>query len=196
MILHDAVTKLQEHADTIGIDDCDLLYQAKPENERCQFAAGEPMAVEFGGRISEITTSEPFTARMRLENMYGAPLKSPKTRAAAMGALNSAAAFLMLVRKTGPCNSVFAEDCLAELAAHCKGKQVYIIGNDIAGIPQTLTADEAELVLINGEAFLDDAGLEEIAEVLEMNKEILLVGPNCHGLAALLHLPTWCPYGT
>ncbi|HJJ32165.1 MAG TPA: hypothetical protein O0X25_01635 [Methanocorpusculum sp.] len=196
MILHDAVTKLREHADTMGIDDCDLLYQEKPENERCQFSSGEPMAVEFGGRISEITTPEPFTAKMHLENMYGAPLKSPKTRAAAMGALNSTAAFLMLVRKTGPCNSVFAEDCLAELVAHCNGKRVYIIGKDIAGIHQTLTADEANLVLINGEAFLEDTTLEEIAEVLEMNKEILLVGPNCHGIAALLHLPIWCPYGT
>ncbi|HJJ47068.1 MAG TPA: hypothetical protein O0X32_02310 [Methanocorpusculum sp.] len=180
----------------MGMDDCDLLYQSKPENERCQFATGEPMTTEFGGRISEITTPESFTAKMHLENMYDAPLKSPKTRAAAMGALNSVAAFLMLVRKTGPCNSIFTDDCLSELVAHCKKKQVYIIGNDITDIPQTLSADEADLVLINGEAFLENATLEEIAEVLEMNKEFLLIGPNCYGLAALLHLPSWCPYGT
>ena len=102
-----------------------------------------------------------------LENMYGAPLKSPKTRAAALGALNAAAGFLMLNRKTGPCNSVYFEDCKAELIEFCAGKSIYIIGEDIAGIAQTLMPEEAELILINGEAFFEDSLVEEI-EVKEV----------------------------
>ena len=153
------------------------------------------MAAEFGGRVAEITTPDPFTACMKLENLFGAPLKSPKTRAAALGALNAAAGFLMLTRKTGACNSIYYEDCLSELQEFCKGKAVYIIGCDIKGICQTLTADEAELVLISGEAFFDEVLLAEIDEVVSAGKEVLLIGQNCHGLAALLHLAVWCPYG-
>ena len=194
MILHDAVDELKKTASGMGCEDGNLIYQ-KRDCDRCQFSREECMAAEFGGRVAEITTPDPFTACMKLENLFGAPLKSPKTRAAALGALNAAAGFLMLTRKTGACNSIYYEDCLSELQEFCKGKAVYIIGCDIKGICQTLTADEAELVLISGEAFFDEALLAEIDEVVSAGKEVLLVGQNCHGLAALLHLAVWCPYG-
>ncbi|HJJ78437.1 MAG TPA: hypothetical protein O0X62_01580 [Methanocorpusculum sp.] len=195
MILHDAVVKLREAGEDMGTEDGDLMYQYLPDNHVCQFSRGKCMGCEFGGRISEVSTPEPFSACMRLENIYGAPLKSPKTRAAALGALSAAAGFLMLNRKTGPCNSVYFEDCRAELIEFCSGKAVYIIGEDIAGIAQTLMPEEAELVLVNGEAFFDDSLVEEIEEVLALGKEVMLIGQNCHGLSALMHLPIWCPYG-
>ena len=198
MILHDAVEELKKTSSGMGTEDGDLIFQTL-HNSVCQFCKGEGMGAEFGGRVAEVTTPNPFTARMRLENLFDAPLKTPKTRAAALGALNAAAGFLMLTRKTGACNSVYHEDCLAELQAFCKGKAVYIIGDDIAGIPQTLTADEAELILISGEAFFEDALLSEIEEARAFGesgeKEIYLIGQNCHGLGALLHLQVWCPYG-
>ncbi|HJJ30860.1 MAG TPA: hypothetical protein O0X97_01265 [Methanocorpusculum sp.] len=194
MILHDAVEELKKTAFGMGTEDGDLSYR-KRACDVCQFCRGECMAAEFGGRVAEITTPEPFTACMKLENLYDAPLKSPKTRAAALGALNAAAGFLMLTRKTGACSSIYYEDCLSELQAFCKGKAVYVIGDDIKGIPQTLTADEAELVLISGEAFFEEELIAEIDEVISAGKEILLIGQNCHGLGALLHLAVWCPYG-
>ena len=180
----------------MGTEDGDLMYQYLPNNHVCQFSRGVCMGCEFGGRISEVSTTEPFSACMRLENLYDAPLKSAKTRAAALGALSAAAGFLMLNRKTGPCNSVYFEDCKAELVEFCAGKAVYIIGDDIAGIAQTLMPEEAELILINGEAFFEDSQLEEIEEVLTLGKEVMLIGQNCHGLSALMHIPIWCPYGT
>lgn len=197
MILLEAVDKLKETSETMGLGDADLTYRQIPDTERCQFSEGGVMEVEFGGRVAECTSTSPFTARMKLENLYGAPLMSAKTRAAAMGALNAASAFLMLTRKSKQCNSVFHEDCLAELLAYCSDKSVYIIGADISGIrTRADTMDEADLILINGEAFLEDAGLEEIERARGMNKEMKLIGPNCHGLASLLHIPVWCPYGT
>ncbi|MCQ2377495.1 MAG: hypothetical protein MJ006_05775, partial [Methanocorpusculum sp.] len=70
---------------------------------------------------------------------------------------------------------------------------------DIRGIPQTLDADEAELILIQGEAFFDEDLLSEIEEAVASakacGKQVLLVGENCHGIGALLHLDVWCPYG-
>ncbi|HJJ36862.1 MAG TPA: hypothetical protein O0X27_06800 [Methanocorpusculum sp.] len=194
MLLCDAVKRLEETAANMGTEDGDLLFQRR-EGTLCQFCKGECMAAEFGGRVAEISTPEPFTARMCLGNMYGAPLLSQKTRAAAVGALNAAAGFLMLTRKTGACNSVYHDDCRAELLAYCKDKAVYIIGSDIVGINQTLTSDEADIVLVSGDAFLEDAYLAEIEEVLALDKEVMFIGQNYHGIAALLHLNVWCPYG-
>ncbi len=195
MLLCDAVKCLEETAAGMGMEDGDLLYR-KCDSDLCRFSHGECMAAEFGDRVAEISTQEPFTARMRLGHLYGAPLRSAKTRAAALGALNAVAGFLTLSRKTGACNSVSSNDCLCELAAFCKDRKVYIIGDDIAGIAHTLAAaDEADLVLVSGDALTDDAWLAEIEDVITEKKEVLLIGPNCHGLGALLHLPVWCPYG-
>ncbi len=196
MILHSAVLKLREVAAGMGAEDGDLIYQHLPKNHVCQFCSGSCMGTEFGGRVAEVATPAPFSACMRLEHLYTAPLKSARTRAAALGALNAAAGFLMLTRKTGPCNSVLFDDCLAELVKFCAGKAVYIVGADIPGLTQTLLSDDAELIIITGDALLDDAGLAEVEDVLTQNKEILFLGQNCLGLAALMQLPVWCPYGT
>lgn len=196
MILHDAVLKLREVAAGMGTEDGDLIYQSLPEHEVCQFCCGSCMGAEFGGRVAEVAAAAPFSARMRLDNLYDAPLKSPKTRGAALGALNAAAGFLMLTRKTGACNSVYHEDCLAELQECCRGKCVYVVGAEIPGITQALLMDGADLIIITSDALLEDAGLAEIEEAVASGKELLLLGQNCHGLAALLHIPLWCPYGT
>ena len=148
MILHDAVVKLRKAGEDMGTEDGALMYQYLPNNHVCQFSRGVCMGCEFGGRISEVSTTEPFSACMRLENLYDAPLKSAKTRAAALGALSAAAGFLMLNRKTGPCNSVYFEDCKAELVEFCAGKAVYIIGDDIAGIAQTFIMMQCDPSLI------------------------------------------------
>lgn len=196
MILIDAVNKMRKTADGMGVEDGDLIYSAACDDNVCMFCSGKCMSVKFGGNVSEIATPEPFSARMKLEDLYGAPLKSPKTRAAAAGAVNAVSGFLMLTRKTAPCPDVMFEDCLQELIEFCKGKTVYVIGKDIPGILPTLTYDEAELVLISGDAFLEDSSLEEIDEVLALEKEVLFLGTNCSGVAAVLQKPFWCPYGT
>ncbi|MDO5844405.1 MAG: hypothetical protein Q4Q53_04595 [Methanocorpusculum sp.] len=196
MILIDAVKKMKNIAEGMGTEDGDLIFASLPDNHVCQFCSGKCMGAEFGGHVAEISTPEPFTAKMRLENLFDAPLKSVKTKYAAAGAITTVSGFLMLTRKTAVCSDVMFEDCLAELVDFCKGKDVYIIGKDIAGISQTLTSDEADLILISGDAFSEDSSVEEIDEVIASGKDVLFVGPNCTGIAAVLQKPSWCPYGT
>lgn len=196
MILHDAVKELESVSTGMGTEDGTLIYSANHDAGVCQFCSGKCMQVQFGGRVAEISTPVPFTACMKLENMFGAPLKSEKTRAAAAGALTATAGFLMLTRKTAACDSLFAEDCRAELVEYCSAKKVYILGKDISGISQTLTIDDADLVLVCGDAFLADDSLAEIDEAEVSGKEVLYIGPSCAGVAALLHKKFWCPYGT
>ncbi|RBQ23478.1 MAG: hypothetical protein ALMCE001_17450 [Methanocorpusculum sp. MCE] len=196
MILHDAVKKLHDVAHGMGTEDGDLVYISRPENHICQFCSGSCLQVCFGGRVAEISSTEPFCAKMRLENLYNAPLKSPKTKAAAAGALTAVAGFLMLIRKLGPCPTVNFEDCLEELTTSLSGKNVYILGRDIPGINQALLLEDADVVLVTGDALLNTDHLGEIDEAIHLEKELLFLGPSCAGVVALLGKKAWCPYGT
>ncbi|MDV0442081.1 hypothetical protein [Methanorbis furvi] len=196
MILHDAVSRLQEVSAGAGCEDGDLQYAPLPKHHVCRFCRGSCLGVEYGGRVAEISSTEPFSARMMLAHLYDAPLKSEKTRAAAAGALTAAAGFLMITRKLGPCPTVNFDDCLEELVSRCAGKLVYVIGDDIPGIRQALFAEEAELVVVTGDALLTDEGLAEIDEARVLGKEMLFLGPEWSGVAGLLGLEHWCPYGT
>ena len=196
MILHDAIKKLHEVAAGMGAEDGDLVYISRSENHICQFCTGSCLQVCFGGRIAEISSKDPFCAKMRLENLYDAPLKTSKTKAAAAGALTAVAGFLMLIRKLGPCPTVNFEDCRDELILELRGKSVYVLGRDIAGLNQALLLEEADVVLVTGDSLLDSDLLEEIDEAVMLEKELLFLGPSCTGIAALLGKKSWCPYGT
>ena len=56
--------------------------------------------------------------------------------------------------------------------------------------------EEADLVIATGDALLTDDGLDEIEEARSLGNEILLLGPEWAGTAALLGMTHWCPYGT
>ena len=196
MILHDAIVRLREVSAGAGCEDGDLRYAPLPSHHVCRYCRGRCMGVEYGGRVAEISSSEPFSARMLLEHLFDAPLKSEKTRAAAAGALTVASGFLMLTRKLAPCPTVNFADCLEELATRCAGRLVYVIGDDIPGLRQALFVEEAELVVATGDALLTEDGLADIAEAQALGKELLLLGPEWAGVAALLGIEHWCPYGT
>jgi hypothetical protein len=195
MILHDAIKKLEEHTSGMGCEDGNLQYTEKERGSVCSFCTGKCMEVQFGGRVAEISTPVPFTACMRLENLFPAPLKSEKTRGAAAGALTAAAGFLMLTRKTCACDSLLADDCRQELVEFCNGRAVYVLGRDIPGLRQALDVSEADLVLVTGDALSDETMLAEIEEAERAGKELLFLGPTCAGVAALLQKKMWCPYG-
>lgn len=196
MILHDAIVRLREVSAGAGCEDGDLCYAPLPSHHVCRFCRGRCMGVEYGGRVAEMSSPQPFSARMLLEHLFDAPLKSEKTRAAAAGALTVAAGFLMLTRKLAPCPPVNFADCLDELVARCAGKTVYVIGDDIPGLRQALFVEEADLVIATGDAFLTEEGLAEVDEARVLDKELLLLGPEWAGTAALLGIAHWCPYGT
>jgi hypothetical protein len=196
MILHDAIVRLRDILIDVGCEDGDLRYASLPTHHVCQFCRGRCMGVEYGGRVAEIGSIEPFSARMLLEHLYGAPLKSGKTRAAAAGALTVAAGFLMLTRRLASCLAVNSGDCLDELLVRCAEWQVYVIGDDIPGLHQVLFVEEAELVIATGDAFLIENGLVEIEVARALRKKILLLGPEWAGAATLLGMEHWCPYGT
>ncbi|HJJ47931.1 MAG TPA: hypothetical protein O0X39_02915 [Methanocorpusculum sp.] len=195
MILHDAVKKLEEYTSGMGCEDGNLQYTAKEHGNVCTFCTGKCMEVQFGGRVAEISTPVPFTACMKLENLFPAPLKSDKTRGAAAGALTAAAGFLMLTRKTSACDSLLADDCREELISFCSGRAVYVIGKDIAGLNQAARISDAELVIVTGDALTDEALLERLGEAECAGKEMLYLGPECAGAASLLQKKMWCPYG-
>lgn len=196
MLLHDAVSRLREISSGAGCEDGELQYAPLPTHHVCRFCHGRCLGVEYGGRVAEISAAEPFAATMRLEHLYAAPLKSAKTRGAAAGALTAAAGFLMLTRKLAPCPTVNFDDCRDELVAACAGRLVYVIGDDIVGVRQALMMEEAELVVVTGDALLTDEGLAEIEEARVLEKEMLMLGPSWAGTAALLEMKHWCPYGT
>lgn len=195
MILHEAIEKLREVSMDSGCEDGNLMYASLKTHHICRFCKGTCLGVEFGGRVSEVNTTDPFSAMMKLQDLYGASLKSPKTRAAASGALTAVAGFLMLTRKLRSCPRVNFDDCLNDLIRFCDGKLVYIIGEDISDLNQALMIDEADLVLVLGDAIFSDESLEEIDEARSLSKEILFVGPSWSGTAALLGMKFWCPYG-
>lgn len=196
MLLHDAVSRLREVSSGAGCEDGDLQYAPLPTHHVCQFCRGSCLGVEYGGRVAEISAAEPFAAAMRLEHLYAAPLKSAKTRTAAAAALTAVAGFLMLTRKLAPCPTVNFDDCREELAATCAGRLVYVIGDDIPGVHQALMMEEAELVVVTGDALSTDEGLAEIEEARVFEKEMLMLGPSWVGTATLLGIKHWCPYGT
>ncbi|MCZ0861239.1 hypothetical protein O0S10_08410 [Methanocorpusculum sp. MG] len=196
MILHDAIVRLREVSAGAGCEDGDLRYAPLPSHHVCRYCRGRCLGVEYGGRIAEISSPDPFSAKMLLEHLFDAPLKSEKTRAAAAGALSVAAGFLMLTRTLAPCPTVNFDDCLEELAVRCADRLVYVIGDDIPGLRQALFVEEAELVVVTGDALLTEEGLAEIAEARDLEKEVLLLGPEWAGVAALLGIEHWCPYGT
>lgn len=196
MILHEAIEKLQSVAEGSLCEDGVLAYAALPKQHICQFCSGGCLGVEYGGRVAEVSSTVPFTAKMQLDHLYDAPLKSEKTRAAAAGALTVVSGFLMLTRKLGACPTVNFADCLEELTLFCGERSVYIIGEDISELNQALLIEEAELVLVTGDAVLSEERLLEVEEARLLEKEILFVGPGWSGAAALLGLSLWCPYGT
>lgn len=196
MILHDAVARLKEVSSGSGCDDGTLMYSPLPTHSICQFCRGSCLGVEYGGRVAEVSTPDPFSAKMRLDYLYDAPLKSQKTRAAAAGALTVAAGFLLMARKLGACSITSQRPCLAELVHYCSGRVVYVIGGDIRGMHQALFVEEADLVIVTGDSLLEEETLAEIAEAESLEKEMLYLGPACAGVAAFLQKPHWCPYGT
>ena len=197
MILHDAIVRLRDVSAGAGCEDGDLCYAPLPSHHVCRFCRGSCMGVEYGGRVAEISSPQPFSAKMLLKHLFDAPpLKSEKTRAAAVGALTVAAGFLMLTRKLAPCPTVNFDDCLDEMIARCAVKTVYVIGDDIPGLRQALFVEEADLVIATCNAFLTEEGLAEVEEARVLEKELLLLGPEWAGTATLLGIAHGCPYGT
>ena len=196
MILHDAIQKLREVSIGMGTEDGYLTYVHRPEKHICQFCHGSCLEVRFGGQVAEVSSPDPFSAKMCLDDLYDAPLKSQKTKAAAAGALTAVSGFLMLIRKLGPCPTVHYEDCHEELVDYLKGKTVYLIGGDIPKVKQALLPEDADIVVVTGDGLLEEDLLTEIDEAVLLEKEILFVGPSCAGISALLGKKYWCPYGT
>lgn len=196
MILHDAIAHLHELSVDLGDEMGDLFYSPLPPHTVCRYCRGRCLGVEYGGRVAEISSPEPFSARMLLKHLFDAPLKSKKTRFAAAGALTVACGFLMLTRKLAPCPMMSSDKCLKELIARCAGYLVYVIGEDIPGIRQVLLVEEADLVIVTGDALLTEDFLLEIEEAQILKKELLFLGPEWAGVTALLGIEHWCPYGT
>ena len=197
MILNNAISALKTVIHDIGCESCDLKYVPLQDHHTCQFCHGKCMGIEFGGKQACICSSSVplFSARVKLSDLFDAPLKSDKTRVAAAGALTVVSGFLMLNRKISPCSPCDFDNCRLDLIKRCSGLQVCVLGSNIVGLNQVESVEDADLVIVTGDSIVYMDTLIKIDSLTEVGKNILFVGPEWSGVSTLLNLDHWCPYG-
>jgi hypothetical protein len=195
-LLTDAVRKLEETATGTGCEDGEATLRRDPGVPRCQFERGADLLASFGGRTARAVTTAPIQTTTRLSSLFGRELPGPEERTAALGIVNAASGFLCLSRRLHACDPSCHGACMAELREEIGGRriatpvQVPALSRELQ---QNLTEDpgRAGVILLTGEALIreEDGGPAG-------REGLLLLGPSTSGVAALLALPHWCPYGS
>jgi hypothetical protein len=196
-LLLDAVKRLEETVFGSGCEDGAAALSRDPGGPRCQFERGADLLASFGGRTARVVTPAPVQTSTRLSSLFGRELGSPEERTAALGIVNAAAGFLCLSRRLHACDPACHGPCLGELRDELAGRrictpvQIPAVSREFSA---SLTGDPAEagILLLNGEALIQEEGGELAARAAG---GILLLGPSTSGVASLLCLPHWCPYG-
>ncbi|HTY53474.1 MAG TPA: hypothetical protein VMB35_09820 [Methanomicrobiales archaeon] len=198
-LLLDAVAALEETAHGSGCEDGVAALTRKPDAPRCQYDRGATLEASFGGFTAHLVTGSPVQTQTRLSSLFGQDLTVPEQRTAALGIVNAVSGFLCLSRKLHACDPGCYGPCLAELRGEIGSRRIFspvevpVLSRELGNLAAT-DASGAEVIIITGEALVQeqgDAGLRSIAPGAEM----LLPGPSTAGVAALLNLPHWCPYG-
>ncbi len=198
-IIIDSVNKLQEHLRHSGCEEAGVRLDVNPDAKPCQYERGACMVAAFGGRSAEFVTDDPIRATTRISFLAGAPLDTPKTRAAACAITNVALGFFCLSRVSHACPVSAHPACRNELSAELAGQSICCIGNMPPGgvdlLHKTNDPEQAEVILINGEGLIAE-GTSDIVAARNGRARILCLGPSTAGVARLQQLEHWCPYGT
>jgi len=198
-LLLDAVKALEETVHGSGCEDGAATLRRDPDAPRCQFERGASLLASFGGRTAQVVTDSPVQTGTRVSSLFGQELRSPEMRSAALGIVNVVTGFLCLGRRYHACDPTCHGPCLEELRGEIGGRRIFtpvpvpVVSRDFASL---LAGDAAgaSIVVLTGAALLGEEegdGLRELAA----NRMILLLGPSTEGVASLLGLPHWCPYG-
>lgn len=165
----------------------------------CPYERGVPLEAAYGGRVAQFVTGAPVEARVKVAMLFGAPLAGEHERSAAGAVINAVTGFFGFTRNLRGCAIEDRPPCLRELVAKTTGRSVRLVGSSpllehaFAG----RIADEAEdagVMIVLGHGLVTDAGLDAVDRA-RPGTETLMVGPSTGGMAALVDLPHWCPYG-
>ena len=198
-IIIDSVHKLQEQLRHSGCEDAGVRLDVNPDAKPCQYERGACMVAAFGGRSAEFVTDDPIRAMTRISFLEGAPVDTPKTRAAACAIMNVALGFFCLSRVSHACPVSAHLACRNELSTELSGRSVCCIGTmpSVGAMLRGITADpeRADVILINGEGLIAE-GAGDIIAARNGSARILCLGPSTAGVARLQQFEHWCPYGT
>ena len=197
-LLLDAVQRLEETIFGSGCEDGAAVLRRDPDVPRCQFERGADLLASFGGRTARVVTSAPVQTSTRLSSLFGREFTGPEERTAALGIVNAASGFLCLSRRLHACDPGCHGACLAGLKEEIDDRrpfspvQVPVISREFSA---NLAEDPAAagVLLVTGEALILEEGGDLAGRAAVGG--FLLLGPSTAGVAALLGLPHWCPYG-
>ncbi|HUK39107.1 MAG TPA: hypothetical protein VLV30_08350 [Methanomicrobiales archaeon] len=197
--LSDAVKALGETVHGSGCEDGAATLRRDPDAPRCQFERGATLLASFGGRTAQVVTDSPVQTGTRVSSLFGQELPSPELRTAALGIVNVVAGFLCLGRRYHACDPACHGPCLEELRTEIGGRKVFtpvpvpVISRDPA-FQKTGDSGDAGVVVLTGAALIGEEEGDRLGE-LAAGRGVLLIGPSTEGVASLLGLPHWCPYG-
>ncbi len=197
-LLLEAARKLEDTVHGSGCEDGVATLKRNPDVLRCQFERGALIEASFGDRTAQVVTDSPVQTSTRVSSLFGRDLPAPEQRTAALAIVNVVAGFLCIGRKFHACDPACHGPCLEELREEIRGRKIFTPVN-IPVLSQGLAplipgkAGAAEILVLTGEALIR----EESSELREQAADhgILLLGPSTEGVASLLSLPHWCPYG-
>lgn len=198
-LLEEAVEKLERTVCGSGCDDGAVNIRRLPDGLKCPYLHGVVIGAEYGGRQTTITTDYPLQARTRVSFMFGREFKTPEQRTAAAAIVNAVMGFFCMARALNACTHSDHAPCLAGLLKELAGRTVYLNGS-MPGLERqlgrvTVTGpNEADLILVSGDGLATDEGLSVIDDWLG-EKKVLLIGPETAGIAAVMNLEHWCPFG-
>jgi hypothetical protein len=197
-LLLEAAGRLEVTVSGTGCEDNAATLKRSPDVIRCQFERGAIIEASFGGRTAQVVTDSPVQTSTRVSSLFGRDLPSPELRTAALAIVNVVAGFLCIGRRFHACDPACHGPCMEELGEETGGQKIFtpvIVPALSRGLAPLVTeaAGDAEIIAITGEALIREQG-SELREKAA-GRGILLIGPSTEGVASLLSLPHWCPYG-
>ncbi len=198
-LVNDAVEIMEKKLSGSGCDHGAVKLSRCPGGEICPYLEGTCIEALYGGKKVQIATSYPLEVKTRVSFMYGESLDSPVQRTAACAILNCLSSFMCFPRISDACPAGCGEKCLVELREETEGRKIFLNGTLPGlskGLSDRIVADpgEADLILVSGDGIFSDEGLG-ICEKYRREKDMIFLAPGTSGLANMVGLRHWCPYG-
>lgn len=198
-LLLEAVRVLADTVQGSGCEDGVATLRRNPDAPRCQFERGACIEASFGGRTALVVTGSPVQTETRLSSLFGRDLPEPEQRTAALAIVNVVAGFLCLARRLHACDPACYGPCMNELREEIGGRRIFtpipvpVLSQGLAPLI-TGKAGDAEILVLTGEALIQEGVTEDLRDQAAEGG-MLLLGPSTEGVASLISLPHWCPYG-
>jgi len=197
-LLLEAVKRLEETVHGSGCEDGVATLKRRPDAPRCQFERGAMIEASFGGGTAQVVTESPVQTSTQVSSLFGSDLPGPELRTAGLAIVNAVAGFLCIGRRFHACDPACHGPCLEELSEEIRGRKIFtpvnipVLSQEMA-LLITENAGDAGIQVLTGESLIREEGSELREQAADCRT--LLLGPSTEGVASLLTLPHWCPYG-